>query len=85
MCGKSTCPAWNEPNGIRKTLTDYRNAIIEVCDFYSIPVLDLYTLSGISPENENQVENLMPDRLHPNTKGNLEILAPKISSFMNNL
>ena len=80
-----TCYAWNEQNGIGKTLTDYRNAVIEVCDFYSIPVLDLYSCSGISPENENQVQALMPDRLHPNTKGNLEILAPKIASFMNNL
>ena len=85
VVSSTNCPTWNEKNGIGKTLTDYRNAILEVCDFYSIPVLDLYTLSGISPENEKQVENLMPDRLHPNTKGNLEILAPKIASFMNNL
>ena len=85
LAGSITCPAWNEQNGINKTLTDYRNAVIEVCDFYSIPVLDLYSCSGISPENENQVQALMPDRLHPNTKGNLEILAPKIASFMNNL
>ena len=89
VSGSTTCPAWNEKNGLEggvgRTLTDYRNAIIEVCEFYSIPVLDLYALSGISPENEKQVENLMPDRLHPNTKGNLEILAPKIASFMNNL
>ena len=85
VAGSITCPAWNEQNGINKTLTDYRNAVIEVCDFYSIPVLDLYSCSGISPENESQVQNLMPDRLHPNTKGNLEILAPKIASFMNNL
>ena len=85
VAGNKTCPAWNEVNGIGKTLTDYRNAILEVCDFYSIPVLDLYSCSNISPENEAQVQNLMPDRLHPNTKGNLEILAPKIASFMNNL
>lgn len=85
VAGSITCPAWNETNDIGKTLTDYRNAILEVCDFYSIPVLDLYSCSGISPENENQVQQLMPDRLHPNTKGNLEILAPKIASFMNNL
>ena len=85
VSGETTCFAWNEPNGIGKTLTDYRNAIIEVCDFYSIPVLDLYALSGISPENEKQVENLIPDHLHPNTKGNLEVLAPKIASFMKNI
>ena len=80
-----TCYAWNEPNEIGKTLTDYRNAIIEVCDYYSIPVLDLYSCSGISPMVNSQVNELMPDHLHPNTKGNLEVLAPKIASFMNNL
>ena len=85
VAGEKTCYAWNEPNEIGKTLTDYRNAIIEVCDYYSIPVLDLYTCSGISPMVNSQVNELMPDHLHPNTKGNLEVLAPKIASFMNNL
>ena len=85
VAGGKTCYAWNEPNEIGKTLTDYRNAIIEVCDYYSIPVLDLYSCSGISPMVNSQVNELMPDHLHPNTKGNLEVLAPKIASFMNNL
>ena len=85
IAGGKTCYAWNEPNEIGKTLTDYRNAIIEVCDYYSIPVLDLYSSSGISPMVNSQVNELMPDHLHPNTKGNLEVLAPKIASFMNNL
>ena len=85
VAGDKTCYAWNEPNEIGKTLTDYRNAIIEVCDYYSIPVLDLYSCSGISPMVNSQVNELMPDHLHPNTKGNLEVLAPKIASFMNNL
>ena len=85
VAGGKTCYAWNEPNEIGKTLTDYRNAIIEVCDYYSIPVLDLYSCSGISAMVNSQVNELMPDHLHPNTKGNLEVLAPKIASFMNNL
>ena len=85
VAGGKTCCAWNEPNEIGKTLTDYRNAIIEVCDYYSIPVLDLYSCSGISPMVNSQVNELMPDHLHPNTKGNLDVLAPKIASFMNNL
>ena len=85
VAGGKTCYAWNEPNEIGKTLTDYRNAIIEVCDYYSIPVLDLYSCSGISPMVNSQVNELMPDHLHPNTKANLEVLAPKIASFMNNL
>ena len=85
MAGEKICYAWNEPNEIGKTLTDYRNAIIEVCDYYSIPVLDLYSCGGISPMVATQDSALLADHLHPNKKANLEILAPKIASFMNNL
>ena len=85
VSGSTTCFAWNEANGIGKTLTDYRNAIIEVCDYYSIPVLDLYSCGGITSMVDAQDSALLADHLHPNTKGNLEVLAPKIASFMNNL
>ena len=85
VSGDKTCYAWNEPNEIGKTLKDYRNAIIEVCDYYSIPVLDLYSCGGISPMVTAQDSALLADHLHPNTTGNLEVLAPKIASFMNNL
>ena len=84
MAGEHPCYGWNQPNKLGKTLTDYRNAILEVCDFYSIPVLDLYTCGGISPENEAQVQALMPDRIHPNDEGNI-LIAQKIANFMNNL
>lgn len=84
MAGEHPCYAWNQSNRLGKTLTDYRNAILEVCDFYSIPVLDLYTCGGISPENEAQVQALMPDRIHPNDEGNI-LIAQKIAKFMNNL
>lgn len=45
---------------------DYVNAIRNICDYYSIPILDLYTESGISPYSEYQTELYMPDKLHYN-------------------
>ena len=86
MSGSIECPAWNVKNTLGKTLTDYRNAILEVCDYYSIPVLDLYSQSGFTTGLiESEVQLLFPDKLHPNEKTNKEILTPKIASACNNM
>jgi hypothetical protein len=43
-----THPKWNEfveydkKNKVGKTLKDYRDAIINRCEYYEIPYLDLY-------------------------------------------
>ena len=86
MSGSNECPSWNVKNTLGKTLTDYRNAILEVCDYYSIPVLDLYSESGFTTGLiESEVQLLFPDKLHPNEKMNKEILSPKIASACNKL
>lgn len=77
-------PDWNQLNKLGKKLIDYRNAIIEVCDYYSIPVLDLYSRGGITPMAESQNKTFFVDGLHPNTDGNTRI-AYTIASFMNTL
>ena len=86
MSGSIECPAWNVKNALGKTLTDYRNAILEVCDYYSIPVLDLYSSSGFTTGLiATETGLLFPDKLHPNEKMNKEILTPKIASACNNM
>ncbi len=67
-----------EPVG---TLLTYVNIIREVAQYYSIPLLDLYAESGITPKVE-PIKNLyMPDGLHPSDKGN-EVLCELIASFI---
>lgn len=86
MAGSIECPAWNVENALGKTLTDYRNAILEVCDYYSIQTLDLYSQSGFTTGLiESETNLLFPDKLHPNEKMNKEILTPKIASACNNM
>lgn len=58
----------NIPNSAGFKLEDYVNAIKEVGKKYSIPVLDLYTMSEIYPDNINFKNNFLPDGLHPNQK-----------------
>ena len=63
------------------TLYDYVCAIREVCEFYGLPVLDLYKTSMIQPQIEYIRENLCPDGLHPNDLGH-KLIADRIEGFL---
>ena len=65
-------------------LKDYVNAIREVAEYYSIPVLDLYKTSGIQPEIPVIKEMYIPDGLHPNDEGH-KLLANRIVKFLETL
>ena len=65
-------------------LSDYVKAIREVCEYYSIPVLDLYKESGMACNVREYCDHFAPDGLHPNDAGH-EILAHKIKMFLQNL
>ncbi|MEN8075749.1 SGNH/GDSL hydrolase family protein [Clostridioides difficile] len=66
-------------NKIGITLKQYVNAIKEVCEIYSIPVLDLYSMSGICVYN---ISNYTIDRLHPNELG-MQLISHSITAFLN--
>ena len=68
-------------NSHGSTLKEYRNAIIEMCEDYCIPVLDLYTKGGCHPQNATWRTNNLPDGLHPN-QSYYEKLARQIASFI---
>lgn len=74
-------PHWNTENKSKLKLRAYRDAIINACGMYSIPVLDLYSMSGITPDIEENKTALLPDGLHPNKEGRCR-LARKILNFM---
>lgn len=59
-------------------------AIREVCEHYSIPVLDLYKESGMNGNMQVWCDHYMPDGLHPNDLGH-EIIAHKLQKFLENL
>ena len=66
---------------VPRRLVDYRNAIIEVAEYYGLPVLDLYAVSGMQPRVPIIRETLMPDGLHPNTAGHARI-ADRLEGFL---
>ena len=73
-----------EYNGNRPVLLDFVNAIKEVCEYYSIPVLDLYSSIGIQPCVPIQKEMFMPDGLHPSPRG-AEKIAKRLAAFLRTL
>lgn len=66
---------------IRNNLKRYVDAIKEITEYYSIPVLDLYATYGIQPRVPVMREKYVPDGLHPNDAGHV-ILAEKIVAFL---
>jgi len=65
-------------------LKNYVNAIREVAEYYSLPVLDLYATSGLQPEIPEIKEKYLPDGLHPSDDGNA-VIAYKLKRFLENL
>ena len=60
-----------------KSLASYVNAIVEMASRHRLPLLDLYTKSGLDPANAA----LMPDGLHPNEAGHQK-LARQVGNFL---
>lgn len=65
-------------------LTLYVKIIREVAEYYSLPVLDLFAVSGLQPNVPVIRERYVPDGLHPNDAGHM-ILAEKIGKFLESL
>lgn len=71
-------------NGQGVSLNAYRKAVIEVGEMFGIAVLDLYSTSGIFPDNATNYNTLVPDGRHPNEVGH-EKIACRIAGFLNTL
>ncbi|MEM5770148.1 MAG: SGNH/GDSL hydrolase family protein, partial [Bacillota bacterium] len=72
---------YDTPNAGGHVLADYANAIKEVGAKYSIPVLDLFSLSGIETTNINYMTS---DKLHPGTIG-YQRIATLMANFFSSL
>ena len=56
----------------------------KVAKYYSIPVLDLFSISGLQPKVQALREKFMPDGLHPNDGGH-RIIADRLVGFLKTL
>ncbi|MBQ0111407.1 MAG: SGNH/GDSL hydrolase family protein, partial [Oscillospiraceae bacterium] len=65
-------------------LKGYVDIIKEVAQYYSLPVLDLFSVSGMQPDVDIIREKYMPDGLRPSDLGH-EGLADLIAAFIKTL
>lgn len=80
-CGFKGYPHWNTANSDGKKLVEYRNAILRICESYSVPVLDLFSVSGLTPDIPSAKALLLSDGLHPSPLG-YEKVTRKIYNFL---
>ena len=74
-----------KPDGVeQRPLCDYVRAVKDVCEHYSVPVLDLFACGELCGNTPVWYKEYMPDGLHPNDKGH-EIIAHKLGKFLENL
>lgn len=71
-------------NEVSRPLHEFVKAEREVCEYYSIPVLDLYKEGGMPGNIWAWCEKYMPDGLHPNDAGHV-LIAHKLQKFLENL
>ena len=70
---------WTNKLGLK--LDAYVDAIKNVCAFYGVPYLDLFTMC-FNGHNSTIVTKYLPDGLHPNPAGHA-VMARKIAKFIN--
>lgn len=63
------------PNRHGHVLRDYVEVIRRTAEYYSLPVLDLYAVSGIQPAVPVMQQTYMPDGLHPNDAGHVRLTS----------
>lgn len=73
----------NKPEDVA-TLSEYVDCIKVIARGFSIPVLDLFAVSGIQPKLEIMREHFCPDGLHPNDAGHIRI-ADRLEGFLKTL
>ena len=80
---KSELVTVNELDLPTEPLVSYVNAIREVAALYSIPVLDLWSMSGIAPRDPKNSALYTTDGLHPNDLG-AERIAVLLKQLLTN-
>lgn len=65
----------NVPNRHGRKLYEYVEVIRKVAEYYSLPVIDLWKISGIQPAVRVIKEKYCPDGLHPNDAGHEKLAA----------
>lgn len=65
-------------------LSTYVEIIKKIASYYSLPLLDLWSVSSIQPKVQILKEKYCPDGLHPNDAGH-KLIAARLAGFLKTL
>lgn len=68
-------------NANSKAISEWATAIKEVCDYYGIPVVDMYAESFINPWLDYDRINWVPDGTHPNKAGHEHMMITCLATL----
>lgn len=84
----------NTSEAKREKAQKYINALIHVCNKYSVPYLDLYNQSGLRPWDSNfcalyykddNGDGSSVEGVHPNSEGHKKFISNKVKKFLETL
>lgn len=78
-------PDENFANKCDLFIDDYVQAVKKAGEIWSVPVIDMFALSGLQPEIEQQnryFRNIETDLLHPNTSGHMRMAQTLAAQLM---
>lgn len=73
---KNVQPEENFSNDLGLYINDYVNTLKEAASVWAVPLIDLYSISGLYPVEDSNVKFFMnkeTDRLHPSSLGNYRL------------
>lgn len=83
--GSWDCKYPEDKNKLGYTLKDYSDAMIEICSYYSIPVIDFYSISGLNPHIDTSLFGDTDGKaVHPNEAGH-ERMASLVVAYLQSL
>lgn len=83
--GTNGCKYPEDKNKLGYTLKDYSDAIIEICSYYSIPVIDFYSISGLNPHIDTSLFGDTDGKaVHPNETGHRR-MASLVVAYLQSL
>lgn len=82
----------HQKNGAGHTFKDYRDAMVNVCEKYSIPYYDAFNESGLNGWNDAQNNAYLtgnsagtPDGIHPNKEGYKHYYVPQLLALFRSI
>ena len=83
-CATPLKRVWENEDTCTYKFEEYVNAIVEICEKYSVPCLRLDIMSSLNPHIATVKSQYFSDNVHPNGYAHGAVLGPIVAKFLEN-